>query len=138
MPVFPSEEWWSEYVEKINLSEAYKKSAEAWEGDISFVFEAEPDKNVPEDVWAWLDLWHGECRDAYVVADPSSHKAPEFEVKGKIPSWKKVIDKKVDPIQALITRQLLLKGNMAKVLKSVKAAQELVNCATTVPTEFPE
>ena len=46
--------------------------------------------------------------------------------------------KQVDPIQALITRQLKLKGNMAKVLRAVKAAQELVNSATRVETEFPE
>ena len=71
-----------------------------------------------------------------MVTDTSA-QTPEFEVSGKADSWKKVIDKKVDPIQALITRQLKLKGNMAKVLRSVKAAQELVNCATQVPTEWP-
>ena len=45
--------------------------------------------------------------------------------------------KQVDPIQALITRQLKLKGNMAKVLRAVKAAQELVNSATQVRLNSP-
>jgi putative sterol carrier protein len=131
---FLSDEWTVAFKDAVNSSAAYKAAGATWEGDFYFIAELKGGEHRT----IYLDLWHGECRDAYVVADPSAHKAPEFEVKGKIPSWKKVIDKKVDPIQALITRQLLLKGNMAKVLKSVKAAQELVNCATQVPTEFPE
>jgi putative sterol carrier protein len=130
---FLSDEWAAAFKDAVNSSAAYKVAAETWEGDFYFISELASGEHRT----MYLDLWHGECRNAYIVADPSS-KTPEFEVSGKIPSWKKVIDKKVDPIQALITRQLKLKGNMAKVLKSVKAAQELVNCATTVPTEFPE
>lgn len=129
---FLSDEWAAAFKDAVNSSAAYKVAAETWEGDFYFISEMDNG----EQRTMYLDLWHGECRDAYIVADPSS-KSPEFEVSGKIPSWKKVIEKKVDPIQALITRQLKLKGNMAKVLKSVKAAQELVNSATTVPTEFP-
>ncbi len=130
---FLSDEWAVAFKDAVNSSEAYKLAAATWEGDFYFVSELASG----EQRTMYLDLWHGECRDAYIVADPSS-KTPEFEVSGKIPSWTKVINKKVDPIQALMTRQLKLKGNMAKVLKSVKAAQELVNAATKVPTEFPE
>jgi len=130
---FLSEEWAAAFKDAVNSSAAYKQAAATWEGDFYFV--AELANGEPRTVY--LDLWHGECRDAFVVSDAAG-KDPEFEVSGKIPSWKKVVNKQVDPIQALITRQLKLKGNMAKVLKSVKAAQELVNCATTVPTEFPE
>ncbi len=36
-----------------------------------------------------------------------------------------------------MTRRLKLKGNMMKIMRAVKAAQELVNCCTLVPTEFP-
>ena len=130
---FLSDEWAAAFKDAVNSSDAYKAAAATWEGDFFFISELANGEHRT----MYLDLWHGECRDAVILADPSV-KTPEFEVSGKVPSWKKVIDKKVDPIQALITRQLKLKGNMAKVLKSVKAAQELVNAATTVPTEFPE
>jgi putative sterol carrier protein len=130
---FMTEEWAKAFMDAINNNDAYKEAAATWEGDFYFVAEMKDGASAT----VYLDLWHGACRDAYLVADPSS-KAPEFEVSGKIPSWKKVIGKQVDPIQALITRQLKLKGNMAKVLRAVKAAQELVNSATRVPTEFPE
>ena len=130
---FMTEEWAKAFMEAINHNDAYKEAAATWEGDFYFVAENKDGSHAT----VYLDLWHGECRDAFLMADAAS-KTPEFEVSGKIPSWKKVMGKQVDPIQALITRQLKLKGNMAKVLRAVKAAQELVNSATRVETEFPE
>lgn len=130
---FMSEEWALALKDAINANQAYREAAATWEGDFYFIAELSDGSTKA----IYLDLWHGECRDAFVVSD-SSVKSPEFEVSGKIPAWKKVLAKQVDPIQALITRQLKLKGNMAKVLRAVKAAQELVNSATHVPTEFPE
>ena len=47
MPVFPSEDWFAAFVEEINASEEYRDAARNWEGDVSLVFEAEPDKGVP-------------------------------------------------------------------------------------------
>lgn len=130
---FLTDEWAVAFQSAVNGSAAYQAAAETWEGDFYFIGEL---ANGSQRV-LYLDLWHGQCRNAVIVAS-AGEKSPEFEVSGKIGSWKKVIEKKVDPIQALMTRQLKLKGNMAKVLKSVKAAQELVNAATMVPTEFPE
>jgi len=46
--------------------------------------------------------------------------------------------KKIDPIQALMTGQLKLTGNMAMVMRNVRAAKELVESCTHIPTEFPE
>jgi hypothetical protein len=69
MPEFPSEEWLAEYVERINDSPSYKEAAATWEGDVAYVIEAEPDRGLEEDVWAWLDLWHGECRGGKVRHD---------------------------------------------------------------------
>jgi putative sterol carrier protein len=130
---FMTAEWAKAFMDAINSNDAYKEAAATWDGDFYFIAEMKDGSSAT----VYLDLWHGACRDAYLVPDASA-KSPEFEVSGKIPSWKKVIGKQVDPIQALITRQLKLKGNMAKVLRAVKAAQELVNSATRVPTEFPE
>jgi hypothetical protein len=37
-----------------------------------------------------------------------------------------------------LTRQFKLQGDMVKIMRAVKAAQELVNCTALVPTKFPE
>jgi putative sterol carrier protein len=54
-----------------------------------------------------------------------------------VDAWRKVIEKKVDPIRALMTRQLKLQGTMTKIMKQPKAATELVNCCTLVETTWP-
>ena len=51
----------------INGSQEYREAAEDWEGDVEFFLEAEPDRGVPQDLVAWLDLWHGECRGARMI-----------------------------------------------------------------------
>ena len=55
-----------------------------WEGDVAFVLEAEPDRGVPEDLWAFLDLWHGECRDARMV-DPGEGAARVRDPRAVLP-----------------------------------------------------
>ncbi|MFN2190258.1 MAG: SCP2 sterol-binding domain-containing protein, partial [Candidatus Promineifilaceae bacterium] len=112
----------------------YKEAAKNWEGDIVFEAVAVPDN--PKGVFLYMDLWHGECRDAYEIADPSS-KQSEFVITAPLPVWRKVLEGNLDPIRGLVSRQLKMKGNMMKVLKAPKAAVELVNACQNVETEWP-
>lgn len=135
MPIkFPSDGWVKALMVELNQSATYREAAKNWEGDFYFIATAGP--GLPKDVYLYMDLWHGECRAAYEVTDPSS-KSPEFAISAPLPAWRKVIEKKLDPIQGLITRQLRLQGNMLKIMKAPKAAAELVNCCTLVSTEWP-
>jgi putative sterol carrier protein len=131
---FPSDEWIKAMAEEVNKSEAYRKSATKWEGDFYFV--AEPGPGLPEPVTLYIDLWHGDARDAFKVAD-EGEKEPEFVIRAPVATWRRVIEKKLDPIQGMITGQLKLSGTMSKIMRFPRAAAELVNCATKVPTEFP-
>jgi putative sterol carrier protein len=70
------------------------------------------------------------------VSDATAKK-PEFVIEATYPVWRKVVDKKLDPIQGMVTRQLKLKGNMLKIMKAPKAATELVHAATLINTEWP-
>jgi putative sterol carrier protein len=137
MARFPSEQWLKEYVERINGSQGYKEAAADWEGDVAYVIEAEPDKGVPENVWAWLDLWHGECRDAKMVSPEEGEKA-RFVIKAPYSRWKQVIQKELDPVKGMMQGKLKLQGDLPTIVRYVKAAQELVNLAQTVPTEFAD
>lgn len=124
---FPSPEWVTVFDEQINSSDAYANAAKTWEGDITLVIEGGPG--------IYLDLWHGKCRSAEFLADPDT-KSPEFKITADIEKWKKVLAGKLDPVQGMVTRQLKLDGNLVKIMKNVKAAQELVRCATRVPTVY--
>ena len=136
MPTFPGKEWLDEYVNRINGSAEYREAAATWEGDIAYVFEAEPDKGVPEELWAWLDLWHGECREARYGVSPEEGEKSKFIIRAPYSRWKEVIRKELDPVKGMMQGKLKLKGDLPTIVRYVKAANELVNLAATVPTEF--
>jgi putative sterol carrier protein len=119
----------------INASAAYREAARAWEGDFWFIVEPDGGAAARERVLIYLDLWHGECRLCEVAADEGL-RAPEFRISAERKNWRRVVERQIDPIRALMTGTLKLKGNMAKVMRNVKAAQELVLCAAAVPTVF--
>jgi putative sterol carrier protein len=131
---FPSDPWVKAMMADLNASSAYKQAAEKWEGDFYFI--VEPGGTLPSAVTLYMDLWHGDCRDAFAVLDPST-RSPIFKLSGPVANWKKVMTKKLDPMQAMMTGQLRLTGNMAMVMKNVRAAKELVESCTRIPTEFP-
>ena len=130
---FGSEEWLQALHDELNTSQAYEDAARNWEGDFYFV--VNPEGTVKEPIYLYMDLWHGKSRGAFVVKDGSS-KNPAFVMSGSYGKWKKVVSAQLDPIQALMTGQLKLKGNMVMVMKNVKAAQEIVRACTRIDTEF--
>jgi putative sterol carrier protein len=131
---FPSDEWIKKFMDHLNDSETYEEAAKNWEGD--FVYEVIPDGDLKEKVRFYLDFWHGKCREAYMM-DISEEKESEFVYSGKYSDWRKLIDGQLDPIRSIFTRKFKLKGNLAKVMRSPRAAVELVKTASSVPTEWP-
>jgi putative sterol carrier protein len=133
--IFPSQEWVDQLKTELNRSAAYRSSAKTWEGDLFFVVELEGGKNKTAKMY--LDLWHGECRAAYMVPDSDSKKA-EFLITGASRTFRKIFEKKLDPIQALMTRQLKLQGDMMKIMRAVKATLDLVKCCSLIDTVYPD
>lgn len=131
MVKFPSDEWIKIFKEKLNQSKSYEEVAKDWEGD--FLFVITPDEELKEEVTFYVDLWHGKCRDAYMV---KGKKTAAFEFKGPYSNWKKVINKELDPIRGLIRGMFTVEGDSKVILDQSKAAQELVNTASTIPVEF--
>ena len=130
---FGSEEWVKALEKELNASQAYEESAKNWEGDFYFV--VDPEGTLKDPIYLYMDLWHGKCRESFVAQDKSV-KHPAFVMSGPYGKWKKVVLAQLDPIQALMTGQLKLKGNMVMVMKNVKAAQEIVRACTRIDTEF--
>jgi putative sterol carrier protein len=131
----PSKEWIAEYGKAINASEEYKKAAARWEGVVVLVFTANPAIGLAEDVAVWMDLWHGECRDIKQVTLEEVQQAP-YIIRGTYADWKQVVQGRLGPVKAMMQGKLKLKGDLPTIVRYVKAADELVKCATRVPTEF--
>jgi putative sterol carrier protein len=130
---FPSDEWVKAFAEQLNASEDYERSAKDWEGD--FLFISEPDKVSSETRYLFVGLYHGKCTDAAEVASENEREA-QFIIRAPYSNWRKVIEGKLEPISAIMVRKLKLKGDMMKVMRYPKAAKELVNCVSRVPTDF--
>ncbi len=138
MPVFPSEEWLTDYVEKINGSAEYADAAATWEGDLVFVYEREPDKHVPDDVYTWLDLWHGRCREAAMLDGPDDSRAAaaKFTITAPYSRWKSVLRKELDPVKGMMQGKLRVRGDLPTIVRYVRAANVLVDLTTEVDTQF--
>jgi putative sterol carrier protein len=130
---FPSLEWLKTFENKLNSDEHYAQVAKNWEGDMYFIIE--PEGNLKQQVVMYLDLWHGKCRGTEIVAEISQH-TPAFTLKAVYPNFAKVLTGELDPMQAMLTRKLDVKGNMAVMMRSVPVVLDFVRCAREVTTEI--
>ncbi|MFX0029260.1 MAG: SCP2 sterol-binding domain-containing protein [Candidatus Hermodarchaeota archaeon] len=137
---FGSPEWAAAYVKAINDNENYRDAAgpngfppDGWEGD--FLFIVEPAGNLDHEIRMWVGLYHGECTGAEVLKE-GEEKETEYVFSGPYDAWEQVLKKELDPIRGLLAGKFKLQGDMAKVLKATRAAQELVVSTTMIDTEF--
>jgi putative sterol carrier protein len=137
MPAFPTDEWFQAFIDAVNASEAYEGYAATWEGDAVLQIQAEPDKGVPEDVYGLLDLWHGKCRGGGVVEAARADSA-EFAIRAPFSRWKDVILGDLEPVKGLTQGKLRVRGDLPKILRYVRATQELAYIAGEVDTTFPD
>lgn len=131
---FATDAWIKRLGDECNKSRAYREAAKHWEGDLFFI--VEPEGNLHEPVYMYIDLYHGHCRRAFVPKDYTTLN-PEFTIRGPVSAWKEIADRKLDPVKALLTRKLAVKGNMAKIMRNVRAANALIDCSTQFETRFP-
>lgn len=154
MPKFGTEEWAEAYAKALNENEAYREAAgpkgfppNGWEGD--FIFVIEPSGPVTEEILMWVGLYHGDCTGAKILGKDEKYqvikpeeKAPEgtigveFVYSASYDNWVKILKKELDSVKALLGGQAKLQGDMAKVMRATKAAQEMVNTTTIIDTEF--
>jgi putative sterol carrier protein len=52
--------------------------------------------------------------------------------------WKQVALKELDPTKGMLQGKLKLKGDLPTIVRYTKATQEVVECSTRVPVEWPD
>ncbi|MCP4141002.1 MAG: hypothetical protein GY755_12065 [Chloroflexi bacterium] len=127
--IFPSLEWLEALKEKLNSDEEYAEVAKKWEGDILCQLEA--DDRLEETMLLYVDLWHGKCREV-ALWDEIGDKKPAFVMKASYTNFLRVLQGDLDPMQAMMTRKLGVKGNMAVMMRSVPIVLDFVRCASEV------
>ena len=137
MPPFPGPEWLVAFKDAIEGSDALRAAAHEWEGDITLVVEAEPDRNVHADVWAWFDLHRGEFRDAKLVSPDVGERA-RFVIRAPYSVWKDVIRGKIDPLRGMTQGKLRLAGDLPELSRQRDAVAELVSIAASIDSQFAD
>jgi putative sterol carrier protein len=137
MPMFATQEWFDAFVREVNTSSHYREAAADWEGDIAFHIAAEPDRNVPEDIWGYLDLWHGACRGGGVVTPEAGERAA-YTIAAPFSRWKDVVQGELDPVKGMMQGKLRVRGDLPTIVRYVKAANELVRLTGEVETTFQD
>jgi putative sterol carrier protein len=130
---FPSDAWIKELSRQLNQSESYERSAKDWEGD--FLFVVESDSTYDDTAYLYLGLHHGKSTGAALL-ESADERETEFVIRAPYGNWRRVIEGELDPIQGMMMKQLKLSGNMMKIMRYPKAAQEIVACCAEVPTEW--
>lgn len=135
--LFPSEEWVNEYCKRLKESPDYNKAGKGWKDPILFkMVGTEELKEKPKFDSFILYLKDGICEKCEIVTDPA--KTAPFKLTATYSNWKKIIDGKVNPTQAMLTGQMKVEGNMALLLRYASAAIAMVKVAQSIPTKYLE
>jgi putative sterol carrier protein len=130
--IFPSEEWLQALKDYLNSSEKYAHTARNWEGDL--LFDIEPSGALTERTFVYLDLWHGKCRDAYMMEDDGQKAA--FVLRAPFDNFVRVLTGELDPMQAMMTRKLKVDGSMTYMMRNVPTVLEFVRSAQAVTDHY--
>ena len=134
-------EWASEFEKKIQGDDKYKNAAKTWEGSCVLVFKAAPEGGIDDDVFVFMDLWHGECHSAKIVPREIG-RSGEYVLEGEYERWKRILRKELNVVKEIATMKLKLVPfnfkKAAKLAAATQAAIRLVDLARLVSDRFPD
>ena len=128
---FPSAEWAEAYRTALNENPAYREAAKAWVGDILLL--VRPADATAAAPGVHLELANGGCQSATFHTDARAVSS-EFVYEGTAENWERLMRHELDPVKAILDGTFRVKGNLAKLMRFTRAAKELVETASNVPS----
>jgi putative sterol carrier protein len=133
---FPSEDWLLALKDVLNSDPRYAKVAANWEGDMVVVIESDDAQSDGDDSHVfYLDLWHGRCREARVIERGDEIPEAAFSLRAKLVHIIRIFQGDLDPMQAMLTRRMHVRGDMAYMLRNVPTVLDFVRCCRQVEIE---
>lgn len=128
-----SEEWIKDLETRLNASESYAQAAATWEGDC--IFAVLPDADHPDTIYGYINLQHGKATGAKQLKSLDEQKAL-FTMSAPFGTWRKVLEGRLDPIQAMFSGKVKLVGSLAQIQRTPKATYELTKIAGQIDTDY--
>ncbi len=133
-PIF-SQTWVDAWARELGASDRYRRAAQTWEGSV--LVETPATEGSPWQA-VFLDLWHGECREAK-TAEIADRDRADYVLSASLPIWRRVLEGELEPILAIMTGKIeLARGSIAKLTPYIAASKELVAAAGRLDSVFPE
>ncbi len=130
-------EWVLTYQRIIQNDAEYKEAAKTWEGTVVIHILPEPSAGMDDDVYLFMDLWHGDCRFVRIVPKEVGESA-DYVITGEFSRWKAVMAKELDTIKGMMQGKLKLKGDLPTIVRAVKASARLVDLSASIPCVFSD
>src|SRR4051794_7892943 len=123
--------------EQINANQDYRKAAQSWHWPLVLTMIADAKAGLAARS-VYLDLYEGDCREARAATAADLDGVP-YVITADPRTWKKVLDRELEPIFGLMRGKLkLAKGSLASLLPYVAAAKEMVLAVACVDTRYPQ
>ncbi|MCI4327172.1 MAG: SCP2 sterol-binding domain-containing protein [Thermoplasmata archaeon] len=133
MARFPSAAWAAEFRTAVNANAEYAEAAKAWEGDVVLRVVPPEASGIPPGIH--LDLFHGECRAAEFLPE-AAYPSSEFVFDATLGTWREILERRLDPVKAVLAGRVKVRGNLAKAMRFTKATGLLIETGATIPSEF--
>ncbi|MHA1372568.1 MAG: SCP2 sterol-binding domain-containing protein [Promethearchaeota archaeon] len=118
----------ADFCKALNENPNYKAAGKGWKGALLFVMKACGE--IEDDIRAFLDLEDGNCKGITILApDEDPPFEPIMTITGSMYLWRQLAFKEKDPIQSLMTGELVLEGDTALAMRYARATIELTNSA---------
>ncbi|MEW6440901.1 MAG: SCP2 sterol-binding domain-containing protein [bacterium] len=136
--LYPSDEWIKGLQAVCRADDGFRSSCGDFMGKFVFQIETEPGKlERPAYLFLWVD--QGDAKEAKAMTSLDEEPDAEYVITGKYSVWKGVVQGKLDPLRAIMTRKLkLVKGSQFTILKQAKFAMRMISNATRVDTVFAD
>ena len=133
--LFPSESWIKDYCSRLSNSTEYNRLGQGWHDPIQFKITDLEKVKVELGFKSFvLDLYDGKC-NGYHLIEKDLESAPII-LYSSYSEWKRILEGKVNPTQAMLNGILKVKGNIVLLMKYAAAATEMVKVAGKIDTEF--
>ncbi len=132
---FPSEGWIGDYCSRLTASPEYNRLGVGWHDPIQFKITDLESIGVEPGFRSFvLNLRDGKC-DGFELIKDDADRAP-FVLNSTYSNWRRILEGKVNPTQAMLSGILKVKGDMMLLMKYAAAATEMVKTAEKISTEF--
>ena len=129
MHLFGSEEWLKEVT--VRIDEEFPKQQCGRDASVIIQFSIGSHDN-PNPISFWFNIEKGKVKE-FGTGENEKWNA---RVEGDPDIWKQIVDRNLDPLEAIMSKELLLEGDMQNIIKNARGLSCLIEIIAEVPTQF--